>query len=84
MARLPCGCGFRASRILYSTSPKVPDFRWHDLRHDFASQLVMKGCPLFTVQKLLGHKNPKMTQRYARLSPAALADGVHLLGAVIA
>lgn len=57
----------------------VPDLRWHDLRHDFASQLVMKGAPLFTVQKLLGHSNSKMTQRYAKLAPSTLADAVGLL-----
>lgn len=59
----------------------LPDLRWHDLRHDFASQLVMRGVPLFTVQKLLGHANPRMTQRYAKLAPGALADAVAMLGA---
>ena len=59
----------------------LPDLRWHDLRHDFASQLVMKGVPLFTVQKLLGHANSRMTQRYAKLAPSTLADAVNLLGA---
>lgn len=57
----------------------LPDLRWHDLRHDFASQLVMKGAPLFTVQKLMGHSNSKMTQRYAKLAPSTLADAVGLL-----
>lgn len=60
---------------------KLPELRWHDLRHDFASQLVMRGVPLFTVQKLLGHANARMTQRYAKLAPTALADAVNLLGA---
>ena len=62
-----------------TTAAKLPTLRWHDLRHDFASQLVMKGVPLFTVQKLLGHTNAKMTQRYARLAPSTLADAVNLL-----
>ena len=60
---------------------KVPQLRWHDLRHDFASQLVMRGAPLFTVQKLMGHANSRMTQRYAKLAPSTLADAVNLLGA---
>lgn len=59
---------------------KVPDLRWHDLRHDFASQLVMRGVSLYKVQKLMGHANSKMTQRYARLSPDTLADAVNVLG----
>ena len=59
---------------------KLPDLRWHDLRHDFASQLVMRGVPLYVVQKLLGHATPAMTQRYAKLAPGALADAVNMLG----
>lgn len=65
---------------LITQAAKLPDLRWHDLRHDFASQLVMKGVPLFTVQKLLGHANSKMTQRYAKLAPSTLADAVEMLG----
>jgi site-specific recombinase XerD len=51
------------------------------MRHDFASQLVMRGAPLFTVQKLMGHANSRMTQRYAKLAPSTLADAVNMLGA---
>ncbi len=41
--------------------------RLHDLRHYYASRLVRKGVPLYTVQKLLGHSTPALTQRYAVL-----------------
>ena len=62
-----------------TAAAKLPDLRWHDLRHDFASQLVMKGTPLYVVQKLLGHATPAMTMRYAKLAPGALADAVNVL-----
>ncbi len=58
---------------------KVSDFRFHDLRHTFASRLVMNGCPLATVSQLLGHKSILMTMRYAHLSPEHRMSAVRSL-----
>ena len=45
----------------------IPDVRIHDLRHSFASFALKKGVDLYTVSKLLGHKNIATTTRYAHL-----------------
>jgi site-specific recombinase XerD len=57
----------------------IKNFRWHDLRHTFASRLRMKGTPLEDIADLLGHKSLTMTRRYAHLGPNKLHAVVSLL-----
>jgi site-specific recombinase XerD len=57
----------------------IDNFRWHDLRHTFASRLVMAGVDLRTVQQLMGHKTIGMTVRYAHLAPEHQLSAVQRL-----
>lgn len=59
----------------------IPDFRWHDLRHTFASRLVMAGVPLRAVQVLMGHKCIETTLRYSHLGETELYEAVERLTA---
>jgi integrase len=59
----------------------LPDsFRFHDLRHNFASAMISNGVGLEIVQALLCHKSFAMTQRYAHLAPGALKEAAQKSG----
>ena len=55
------------------------DLHFHSLRHGFASNLVLKGVPLYNVSKLLGHADIKTTQIYAHLRSDDLRNAVEML-----
>lgn len=57
----------------------IEDFRWHDLRHTFASRLAMAGASIRAIQEALGHKSIAMTVRYSHLSPDFIQDAVDRL-----
>lgn len=58
---------------------KIPDFRFHDLRHTFASHFVMRGGSLKDLQEILGHKTMTMTLRYSHLSQDHKMKAINLL-----
>mgnify|MGYP003386587784 FL=1 len=68
----------RAFRLALKKA-RIEEFHFHDLRHTFATRLVQAGVELYKVQRLLGHKSPMMTQRYAHHYPESLRDGVEVL-----
>jgi integrase len=62
----------------------IKDASFHSLRHTAASWLVMEGVDLYAVGRILGHKTPRMTQRYAHLSPGYMVAAVNKLDGVFA
>jgi integrase len=62
---------------------KLPKLRLHDLRHQYASMLINSGRSLYEVQNILGHSDPKVTQRYAHLSTKSLQDAANSASVMI-
>ncbi len=62
----------------------IEDVRLHDLRHTFASHAVLQGVPLPVVSRLLGHKHPSMTLRYAHVGDKETEEAAERIGVAIA
>jgi site-specific recombinase XerD len=78
----PDGTPYNSIRRAYQSALKhsrLGHHTIHDLRHTFASQLVMAGVDLRTVAKLMGHRTIQVTMRYAHLAPDHLRSAVERL-----
>jgi len=71
---------FNASK----TRAAIEDFRFHDLRHIFASQVHLRGGTLKDIQELLGHKTMTMTLQHAHLTQESKKIAVNLLNGLTA
>jgi len=79
------GQGFGSVRKSFDSAVRksgITDFRFHDLRHTFASNLVMEGVDIMTVKELMGHKDLTMTLRYAHLATNHKTRAINLLDEV--
>jgi integrase len=63
------------------TAAGIKNFTWHDIRHTFASRLVMAGVDLRTIAELMGHKKIQMTMRYSHLGKSHKQDAIDRLSA---
>jgi integrase len=72
----------RSIRVAYGKAldkAGITDFRFHDLRHTFATRLVQNGVDIYKVKELLGHRTLAMTMRYAHHYPESLRDSIRVL-----
>ena len=76
----------RADELWYRVRAEadLSDVRLHDLRHSFASHAVLRGIPLPVVSRMLGHKRPSMTMRYARVGDRETEAAAERIGTAIA
>jgi integrase len=66
------------------TRAGIEDFRWHDLRHTWATWHRRAGTPTHELQRLGGWRTASMVERYAHLASDHLAESAARLGSVVA
>jgi len=62
---------------------EIVNFRWHDLRHTWASWHVQNGTPLYNLQEMGGWQSAEMVRRYAHLAPAHMAKHADVVGSLL-
>jgi hypothetical protein len=61
----------------------IASFRWHDLRHTWASWLIQRGTPLYELQEMGGWKSAEMVRRYAHLAQAKVSRNAASINALL-
>jgi integrase len=61
----------------------IQNFRWHDLRHTWASWLIQNGTPIYDLQEMGGWKSGEMVRRYAHLGPAQMSRHADVIGRIL-
>lgn len=61
----------------------IHNFRWHDLRHTWASWLIQNGTPMYDLQEMGGWKSGDMVRRYAHLGPAQMSRHAEVVGRIL-
>ncbi len=77
----PVTTSFKSAWGALLRTARISNFRWHDLRHHFASRLAQRAVPINTIRELMGHSSLTMTLRYAHLAPDSRRSAVDLLDA---
>lgn len=70
---------YRDFRKFLKKAKVKTQYRFHDIRHTFASHFMMNGGNIYDLQKILGHTSLEMTQRYAHLAPEHLVQAANIV-----
>lgn len=83
LRHFPLGGSDRGVQSAFTRACKRAGFEgthFHDLRHSSASEMVNAGVPIYTVGKVLGHRDQRSSQRYSHLTTDTLSDAIGRIG----